>query len=290
MTVADEASIYRVISADHQGLARFLPSLCHYDRRLGLLVLRSVKRARAISDILNERGRISRSLTGELGLAVAAIHTFRSASPLPLADTPWIFSLPELRLERLRQMSSAQFELLRIVQESRALCRGLLRLRELWCPVSFIHGDLRLGNVLARRMRRRRWDLKIVDWELSGSGDPAWDIACVFADFLSLWVFSMPFVHGCTPGDLLRSARLPLARVQKAAQSFWSAYAAAQDIGSSEILANAGCLTGARLIQLAYERTQESVSLTGNAVTLIQLGANTMTHPQQAVSELLGID
>lgn len=50
-----------------------------------------------------------------------------------------------------------------------------------WRDRCLVHGDLRRENWIATA-RARRLELKVLDWELSGSGDPAWDVASVVAE------------------------------------------------------------------------------------------------------------
>ena len=47
--------------------------------------------------------------------------------------------------------------------------------------------------------------------------------------------------------------------------------------------------TGARLIHLAYEGMQQSSSITGNSVVLLQLSLSMLERPEVAIRTLLGI-
>ena len=183
-TLGREAAIYRFIHEhdDAKDLLPYVPSLCDYDRARHLLVFRLIKRGRSLSDVLNARRRIGRRIAEELGRGIAAIHRVPASPRLGSTSTPWVLSLPQPRIEFVAEISSANLQLVRIVQESRTLCRGLDRLRRSWRSVSLIHNDLRFPNCVVSNpgQRRRALELKIVDWELAGAGEPSWDVGCVF--------------------------------------------------------------------------------------------------------------
>ena len=293
-----EAAFYRVIGngSRAKSLRRYLPSFCDYSRDRRLLVLRLIKNAATISDALTSGGRVGERIASALGKAVGTIHTCDLGDQFQqLADIPWVVSLPAPDIQLLREISTANLQLVRIVQQSKSLCRCLEQLRQEWQPLSLIHGDLRFANCIVRKHRRRGFkeELKIADWELSGLGEPSWDVGCVFAGFLTSWVWSMPFLGGSTLARPLRPARLPLSRLRPAMQSFWTAYASARKFRKPEVqefLLRAVRFTAARLIQSAYERMQQSASMTGNNVVLLQVSANIAARPRQAASNLFGIE
>ena len=66
---------------------------------------------------------------------------------------------------------------------------GLQAAQDQWRPSGFIHGDLRVDNVLVGQPRSAQdstdgptEDVRLVDWELSGRGDPRWDVGAALAD------------------------------------------------------------------------------------------------------------
>ncbi len=278
-TLRHEADVYRFLAGGD--LARHLPSVSHFDRRRGLLVLRLLSGARSISDIIERKRRLGVGTAAMLGRAVAAIHRSAVHSFPGDVRSPWILTLSAPRADLLRTISGANVQLIRIVQESRSTCRVLNQLRDGWRSSSLIHHDLRLGNCLVAG-----GTLKIVDWELAGAGDPAWDVGCVLADFVSLWIFSMPIGSTLPTSRVTAAARLPLERLQMPMAAFWNSYEAASNRGPGDFLVQAARFAGARLIQVAYERMQASARLTTHAVALLQLGANTLARPEEAIEQL----
>ncbi len=281
-TLDVEAEIYRCVR--ERPLARHLPLLRDYDRRRGVLALQLVTRGDDLGDLLIRRGRISRRVAAELGRAVAAIH--QSTARLLLPPTiPWVLSLPRPPTEFVSDLSAGNIELLRIVQQSTPLCRELTRLSRAWRGRSLVHNDLRLDNFVLSRQK-----VRIVDWELAGWGEPAWDVGCLLAEFLTHWIRSIEFVPGRTPGQMVGGARLPLMRLQPAIGSFWLAYRSARLLANpGEFFIRAVRFAGARMIQRASEHMDGSQCLTPRAVALLQLSENVITHPADAATTLFGI-
>jgi len=55
------------------------------------------------------------------------------------------------------------------------LVAGLRRARAAWRPVSLIHGDCKLDNVIIGEGGA----IRLIDWEMARLGDPAWDLAAL---------------------------------------------------------------------------------------------------------------
>jgi aminoglycoside phosphotransferase (APT) family kinase protein len=288
---ATEADLYRAINGNAR-VRHYVPKFHDYDAGRCVVVLELIKGARDVSESFAGRELAAARIATELGVAVAAIHEFVAPRDLCNADVPWVLTLAAPDIRFLEDTSGANLELLRIVQSSRALSRTLDGLAAAWRPLSLIHGDLRFANCLVAP-RARKWSLKIVDWEMGGIGESAWDAGSVFAAFLSAWIGSMSARRGARLSHLCRSARLPLARLQPAMQQFAAAYVSVRRLrgrARDRFLVHAIRFTAARLIQTAFEQMRYSTSLTANAILSLQLSANIAARPADALSALCGIE
>ena len=272
--LANEARVYDLLRAPERGFAAYVPVARAFDSRRRLLVLDLIRHARTVGT--------GRSVAAVLGRALARLHTIDvSRRRLRAVDRPWVLSLDCLPLERLRRISSANLQMTRMIQESRSLCRAVAGLAASWTAGSLIHNDLRWENCLLSRGGK----LKLVDWELAGRGDPAWDVGTVFSNFLARWLFSMTFDRGASPA-LRRTARQPLAPMHEAMRRFWRAYT---ESGANVSLIRVTRFAAARLIQTAFEMQRLSTDVTGNVVSLLQVSENMMCRPDAAASALLGL-
>jgi aminoglycoside phosphotransferase (APT) family kinase protein len=182
---------------------------------------------------------------------------------------------------------------LRIIQHFPEFGALLDRLRQDWREECFLHGDVKSSNLLsAPTGKNGRSDLKIVDWEMAGIGDPCWDVGSVFSDYLSFWLLSVPITGKDPPDRFLELARYPLPKLQPAIRAFWDSYTrtmALDTLAAQQRLDRAVRYCAARLLETAFEESQSAAEPTGNAICLLQLSLNILQRPWQAAIQLLGI-
>ncbi len=159
-----------------------------------------------------------------------------------------------------------------------------------------IHGDIRFDNVLVRELQGDEEtdavDLWIVDWEMVRIGDPAWDLAGAFQDFLILWISSMPLSDELTTEEMTARARVPLDELRAASRALWAGYRAGACLEIAEaggFLRRAVSFSAIRLIQSAFEYAGDADRLAGLPVLLLQMSANLLADPELAQVQLFGI-
>jgi aminoglycoside phosphotransferase (APT) family kinase protein len=293
----EAAALERLRLADAGGkLALCLPQLVSYESAEGVLILEAAPDAQDLTTN-HARGRFSRTLAREAGRALALVHAIPPATLDGLAnplDPTWILRWHHPDLEAVHTLSAASVELIRIVQRSDDLWTELDELLASWRAESVIHGDVRWDNCLALRGpgSNRRTRLHLIDWELSGTGDPALDIGAFFGEYLRAWLQSIPIADPREPGLLLGHARLPLRRMQPAVRSFWDAYARNRGLPALELsrtLRRATRFAAARLLGAAIEEAQTLFELRGSVLYALQLSLNILRRPDEATAHLLGL-
>ena len=288
-TLAHEASVLRVLAAGE--LAHRVPAVVHHDADAARLVLRTPGGARDWNEH-HAAGRFSPGAARSLGRALAALHLLPpdgvGALP-PGVDRMWGLSLPEPRRDLLLGLSAGALDVVARLQENRAFCEGLGRLREACADDALVHGDLRWDNCLAVASPggRRRTRLVLVDWELAGRGVAGFDIGTILAEYLRVWVGSIPMVDPADPGRLLPWAGHPLSCIQPAVQAFWAAYCHANP--GHPPLQQLIELTAVCLVQTAVEQAQGLDVASGHVMMLVQLAANLLRSPEAAANILLGL-
>jgi aminoglycoside phosphotransferase (APT) family kinase protein len=278
-TLAHEAEVLRAVAR-----LRIAPELVHYDAAAVRLVLRSPAGAVAWGD----QRRVPRLAAAALGRALATIHAAALDVPTP-AGVDRLWGLPEPPLERLRDMSDGALGLLAAIQGSCELCDRLHALRETAAGAGFVHGDLRWENSLAVPApgSTRRSRVLLIDWELAGAGDPAIDVGTALAEYLRLWVDSVPLADPADPARLLRHARFPLERLRPAMQALWSGYrrAATRPIALRRVVE----MAAVRLLEAGLEQAHELGSPSFDGRRLLQLADNLLRTPEHAAWSLLGL-
>ena len=133
--------------------------------------------------------------------------------------------------------------------------------------------------------------LYFIDWEMADFGDPLWDVAAIFQEYLNRWLQSMPASPGAPLADLVRQARHPLEEIQPAIRAFWQGYQEGRRLAGESAcptLERAVGYAAARLIQSAYESLKDAERISTRAVRMAQLARNILASRGEAVRGLLG--
>lgn len=298
-TIAHEGAVYSYLQA--KGGAPFLPACFGYDDDKKILILELMHGAQDFRDYHARRGIFGPAIAGKLGHLLGLLHgknaaeNLRQGSAPFLADQPpWILSIARPPSAVLREISDANLTLVRAIQQSSELPALLESLRQGWRTETLIHHDIKWDNCIVHSElaggKAKR--LKIIDWEGASIGDPCWDVGSVFSNYLSFWLFSNPNLGDGAPEQFLESARYPLEGMHDAIGTFWRTYAKTmglQRATSHEWLVRATQYAAARLIQTGYEYLAVTPHFTRAIAFLLQLSANVMKRPQEAIAHLLGI-
>jgi aminoglycoside phosphotransferase (APT) family kinase protein len=195
----------------------------------------------------------------------------------------------------VREMTPSQQNIVSLTQSDHILSESLHELASEWRTDCLIHGDLKPSNVLVANTSAERCFKQplLIDWEHSGIGDPAWDVAAVFAGYVLHWSLGSKKARS-TPDYAPTPSRKTLGRVQRATREFWNAYARNSftpgvSESSKERLSRAVKFLPGRLLQYAIERARYEDPIRPQTAQLVQLAANVVRFPLEAVGTILGI-
>jgi Ser/Thr protein kinase RdoA (MazF antagonist) len=305
-TVDVEAAFYRLCyeHAHFESIRPLLPNLRHIANSDGVIVTEFVPQAvnlyEAVSES-SENGALE-AIGSLVGSALALVHaTFRNAlnhlEPHYLSfltdEKPWLLRLHKPTPELFATMSRANLDIVRWLQARPHLLRGIDRSANAWQSSTVIHGDIRSANLLFTTTENHGANsksLKLVDWELAQIGDPAWDLAHAYCEFVQMWLWSMTPAQLCE--QMAASAQFPLQALQKAVGAVCSAYATS--IGFDEVLSLAFSersvlFCAAHLVQSAIELCQSSDTIPPHGMCLLQIAENIFADSRFAATYFLRI-
>jgi len=271
----NEAALYRRLAAGPPRLTSCVPRLVRHDGARGLLVLEWIDGGEDLYRVRGARDSVPVVLARSLGRVLAAVHRVVPDREELRCDPPWVLSLHRPRLDALRYLTPASTALIRDLQADAPFTAELDALREDWRVEALVHRDVKWANCVAYAPARgtRRTQVKLVDWEMAGWGDPALDVGSAFGEFLG---FGLE-----TP-----------AAERRAIAAFWRAYVRARaldDTAAAALLRRAGGFAAARLLQSAYEKTQESGVATARVGWRLALSRQILLSGPAEASDLLGI-
>jgi hypothetical protein len=302
-STAHEAVVYELFGRYSilENAGKYLIRCFGHDAAARVVMLEALPHAEDLLGYHARTRRVPRRLAAEIGAGLASLHRAArfvsdSSSMASLVGSvrPWVFELPRPDVSLLAETSPANLKVIRILQKQPRFLGEFARLSSEWRSTSLIHGDLKLENCLIYRSRpeRRPRGPKFVDWEFAGIGDPRWDVASALSSYLSLWVCSIPMPRPEMPGFLAEKAAFPLSAIRPALSSLLGGYlrtAGLDPLAVPEWLLTTVRMTGAHLVQSAYEYASSSRELTAPMLTLIQLALNVLERPERAAADLFGM-
>lgn len=299
--LAVEAEVYRRAAEDGSWLdvQPFVPRFRLYDAEQVVLVtdleigLSNVRGFGAEHSVLG-LATVSESLASALA---ACRRVYPSADGSDLAFLPrfipGILNISRPRPSLLQHLSPAQIEIIRALQDCPAVAAAFDEIRSAWRETSLVHGDVKWANVLVRVDPQSGGPRGVMftDWELAQWGDPAWDVGSVFHSYLAHAVLSAVVPDDSSSMEAAEAIGAALPSFYSELGRFWDTYTCATGISShekGELLSLAILCCIARMVQSAYEWSQEESALPGRAAALLQLALNMLSRPDDARRVVLG--
>jgi aminoglycoside phosphotransferase (APT) family kinase protein len=263
-----EAAMLRYLESAAAGAVP-APRLIHDDPARAVLVLEGFPRHVPLSSLGGFAGIPAAAWEG-LGAALRALH-HRPPPPLS-ADPPWIASLDRPGPSFLRVAGGGRLRLVARIQSSPVWRDGLAAMRSGWRPSAATHGDLRLDNALVDPTSDPP-DLRLVDWELAGPGDPATDLGWIVADLLASAIDAAEDLDSVIP----------------AASTLWREYSGGRARSTRErLLEDLARWAAARLLLLAYERLGGSGHLDPPTSRALDVAEYALARPREFGCAMLG--
>jgi aminoglycoside phosphotransferase (APT) family kinase protein len=260
-----------------------------------VLILETLRDARDLWAHTRRAGRVSVRVAAQVGTTLGRLHrTSRDpgepADSIGTLEPPSVFDLTAPAIERYAEMSAANVRLVRLLQSDPAFAPLMSILAATWRPDALIHNDMKWENVLVAGPR-----VQLVDFEMAGVGDPAWDVGAALASYVVAWVRSIPATDDpeATSADLAAASPFPIERSWPALRALWTAYGTANGgtapSAGRTLLERSVSFSGARLIQAAHDLSAESWNLDPRMARLAQVGMNVLRDPARAARALMGL-
>ena len=184
-SLAAELYTYRLASW-RPDLAAVLPTPVHLDERRQVLALVAAPSAHLYPSQCLVAGFPAPVLAAALGRTLAALHVATTGVPLLTVAACGVFLLPDTPREdqRLGGDSVAASTVARVVVADGDLASALRHTAAAIKPSCLIHADVKWDNAVLGPGPPAH--VQLFDLELSGRGDPAWDVGSALADTASL--------------------------------------------------------------------------------------------------------
>jgi hypothetical protein len=245
-----------------------------------------------------------------VGKVIGAIHhrTFRiqqyqdfftSGEDVKSSPSPYVTSkLDRITPEIFGTSPADGLKFFTLYQRYDSLGQALAELTNASEPCCLTHNDLKLNNVLLSSS----WEqsnqssdsiVRLIDWERSGWGDPAFDIGTLIGSYLQLWLSSLITSKPISIEESLRMATTPLEELQPSMATLVSAYFTEfPEIlhHRPNFLQRVVQFTGLVLIQQILATIQYQKSFGNTGICSLQVAKSLLCRPESSMRTVFGMD
>lgn len=270
----------------HGSKFSFLPTCLIADPKEKLVVIELLPRTQTFHAISTTNIRDALALVPEIAAPLARLHSVKIVdNSCPRASLP----LPEIDpvdLHTWLQATPATREFIVRLQASSILNNALQMSLNGDGPRSFLHGDIKLDNIL--------WDaetksLYLIDWELCGTGPSGWDLASVLGSLVLLWSDCLALEPGSSVGAWIKGGAIPLDDLYDAVCMFMLQYLAiaktnGMALPSRDTLA---AYIAAWLISRTWAETSHALTLSAFQVLRLVIAESIVRSPNKLFGALV---
>jgi Phosphotransferase enzyme family len=296
----------------------FLPKLLHFDPDYSILIVEYLSTHIDLADYYTQEHKFPVAIAKSIGQVLATLHsqTFEKIEYNQFLDRQSNLANPDLaitdsrlcandyahqiiqRLSRItphvfRVMPVECLQFFKLYQRFPSLSRAIFDLGESISPSCLVHNDLKTNNILLDL----NWELpasqiiKLIDWERSGWGDPAFDLGCLLGSYLEIWLDGLIISNALSINESLQLAATPLELIQPSLFSLVQSYLEgfpAITLARPDYLDRVVQFAGLALIQRIEINIDEDRIFGNRGIVMLQVAKQLLCTPQAAMSTLFG--
>ena len=284
-----EAEVYEFIHKNSlcTKLRKYVPKLHHYDHQNYILVMEQLKGVCRVFDYLyHGLNYADKGIIKELATILVAFHKIPIEKKHNLQATfPWFLEVAEKDYQKkIKREDKKAYKILQPIFDDPQAMQFVRDSKAMWQSTSFIHLDPRLTNLMMPYAHQAGQKLPIwlIDFEMAGVGDAAWDIGFLFGDLISFETYlkvKTPKInankHYLTVADSIRY--------------FWQIYSKSMQIDEN-FEERVVRYTAIKIFMLVYEDIvdEDDVSMSPQLKILIELFLDMVKNTENYYKILLG--
>lgn len=216
-----------------------ISELLHFDRSNSILVFKYLNNYQDLINLYTKENTLPDFIAKEIGILLATFHRdtynrsiYRRAIAQEQQESKTsivsglIYSLERLTPEIFGSVPDDGLKFYELYQRYDSLGTALVELGDTFIPACLTHNDLKLNNILVHNDWKQAdfQMIRIIDWERSAWGDPAFDLGTLIASYLQVWLDSLVVSKSLSIEESLSLAIVPLDRIQPSIVSLTRAY------------------------------------------------------------------
>ncbi|MEH2072415.1 MAG: aminoglycoside phosphotransferase family protein [Nostoc sp.] len=290
----------------------FLPETLHFDRENSIIVFRYLDDYRDLNDFYMKGNIFPPTIAAAIGSFLATIHrqTFNCQKYQDFFSQNSDKIKSDLVLLLIRKLEHIGPEIFGLVpadglkffalyQRYDSLGQALRELSTAFSPRCLTHNDLKLNNILLHQDWEQSFPeaevsggiVRLIDWERSSWGDPAFDLGTLIASYLQIWLNSLIVSKEMTIDESLRLATTPLESLQPSIYALTSAYLKSfPEILTyyPDFIKRVVQFSGLALIQAIQSIIQYQKSFGNMGISMLQVAKSLLCRPEQSIPTVFG--
>jgi len=290
---------------DLDSLVAYVPELVHFDPQNSILIVNYLDDYRDLADFYAKENIFPPAIAASLGTILATIHrtTFENSAYQEFLNQTSNVS-PANSLSEIRQLERITPEVFGMVpadglkffalyQRYDSLGQAIAELASQFTPSCLTHNDLKLNNILLSKAWEQSEQnlVRLIDWERSGWGDPAFDLGMLIGSYVQIWLGSLVISKSLTIEESLRLAMTPLELLQPSIAALSLAYFKTFPQISEDrpdFLKIVVQSIGFALITQIQAMIQYEKSFDNMGIAMLQVAKSLLCRPSQSIPTIFG--
>ncbi|MEQ8972481.1 MAG: aminoglycoside phosphotransferase family protein [Coleofasciculus sp. C1-SOL-03] len=284
----------------------YLPQVLHFDLGESIIIFRYLDEYRDVMEFYTEETIFPSAIAASIGTTLAAIHraTFnredyrhffwQNRKDAPINQVQYlVHKLERVEPEIFGQVPPDVLKFIALYQRYDSLGQAMTELGNTLAPCCVTHNDLKLNNILLHNDWHKSSDsiVRLIDWERSAFGHPAFDVGTLIANYLQIWLNSLLINNTVSIEESLRLAVITLEQIQPSIVVLTQAYLDNfQDVldHCPDFLRRVVQCAGFGLIRQVMAILQNQASLGNTGICVLQVAKSLLCRPDQSMLTIFG--
>lgn len=289
-------------------ICSILPELVHFDGDNSILVFNYLTDYHDLDEFYAHAKVFPTAITSVLGQTLAMLHKstlghreyqeFFMQNRDASLTKPMFMGIERIEPEIFGIVPTEGLKFFSLYQRYDSLGKAIAKLATAFQPCCLTHNDLKLNNILLHN----NWEtlatqpsktiIRLIDWERSGWGDPAFDLGMLIASYLQIWLNSLVISKSISIEESLGLAIIPLENIQPAIAALTKSYLSNfPEIleHRPDFLQSVVQFAGFALIQQIQAAIQYQKSFGNTGICMLQVAKSLLCRPEQSIGTVFGM-
>jgi serine/threonine protein kinase len=299
-------------------LNTWLPEIIDFDVDNSILIVKYLDDHQNLGEFYGQENIFAPEIASSIGSIIATIHSqtinnhsyedffgYSNSNPSSKLTQGMANGLARITPEIFGTVPADGLKFFALYQRYDSLGKAIAQLNASFQPSCLTHNDLKLNNILiatngqptspslVANYSHPQVELKLIDWERSGWGDPAFDLGTVIGSYLVIWLQSLIVSRSMAIDESLRLATIPLEVLQPSLAALTKTYAACfPEIVEHDpkFWQKVMQFAGLALIQSIQSTLQYQKAFNNTGICMLQVAKALLCNPESSIASVLGIE